>query len=114
MLSLASSEDFTARTKRDLSLRLPALTLLRDVAIESAQEHIAGHLEIVVPKLTKREKECLKWMASGKSTWEMSQILSCSEATINFHMMNIRSKFGVFSRVAVVFKAARIGLLDTA
>ncbi|WP_160118123.1 helix-turn-helix transcriptional regulator [Pandoraea pulmonicola] len=114
MLSLASGEDFTAKANCDLSLQLPALTLLRDIAVESAQEHIAGHIEAVVPKLTKREKECLKWMASGKSTWEMSQILSCSEATINFHMMNIRSKFGVSSRVAVVFKAARIGLLDTA
>lgn len=114
MLSLASGRHLTTSMMKDLSLRLPGLAWLRDVAFDTAREYIERHLKNVVPKLTKREKECLKWMACGKSTWEISQILSCSEATVNFHMANIRNKMGVTSRAAAVFKAARIGIVDCA
>jgi len=64
------------------------------------------------PQLTPRERECLNWTARGKSTWEISHILSCSEAAVNFHVKNIRAKFGVNSRRAAAVIAAQLGLID--
>ncbi|WP_283939054.1 LuxR family transcriptional regulator [Pseudomonas sp. T1.Ur] len=48
--------------------------------------------------LTKREKEFLQWSEAGKSSWEISMIVDCSEANVNYHFNNIRKKFGVSSR----------------
>jgi LuxR family transcriptional regulator, quorum-sensing system regulator LasR len=113
MLCFTSVERSNPAKKQDMEARLPALSWLRDVAFDSASTFLRKHVESIIPKLTKREKECLQWMASGKSTWEISKILCCSEATISFHMVNIRTKFGVTSKTAAVFKAMRIGLLDS-
>ena len=99
---------WTARIQRNL----PMLTLLRDVAFDTSQRFLDGYTERLVPKLTPREYECLKWTAQGKSTWEIAKIFGCSEATVNFHMTNIRSKFGVSSRSAAAVKATRMGLID--
>jgi LuxR family quorum-sensing transcriptional regulator LasR len=63
---------------------LSTLTLLRDVTFDTGQRFLAGHTETLVPKLTPRESECLKWTAQGKSTWEIAKIFGCSEATVNF------------------------------
>ncbi|AJY09894.1 LuxR family transcriptional regulator [Burkholderia dolosa] len=114
MLGFATSDAPGTGVWQGLSERLPMLGMLRDAAFESAQAFLVSHVASVVPKVTRREKECLKWMACGKSIWEMSKILTCSEATINFHMTNLRNKFGVTSRAALVYKAARMGLLDMA
>jgi LuxR family quorum-sensing transcriptional regulator LasR len=51
-----------------------------------------------VIRLTKREKEFLQWSEAGKSSWEISMIVECSEANVNYHFNNIRRKFGVSSR----------------
>jgi LuxR family quorum-sensing transcriptional regulator LasR len=54
-------------------------------------------------KLTLKEQETLEWIAVGKSAWEVSRILGKSEAAVNFHLCNIRRKFGVNSlRLALV------------
>jgi LuxR family quorum-sensing transcriptional regulator LasR len=86
--------------------------LLRDLVIDTSQRHLNTHAQTLLPKLTPRERECLKWTARGKSTWEISHILNCSEAVVNFHMKNIRTKFGVNSRRAAAVIAAQLGLID--
>jgi LuxR family quorum-sensing transcriptional regulator LasR len=104
------------RASRDLvghiQRYLPMLTLLRDVAFETGQRFLDGYAEALLPKLTPREHESLKWTAEGKSTWEIAKIFGCSESTVNFHMGNIRAKFGVTSRKAAAVKAIRMGLID--
>jgi LuxR family quorum-sensing transcriptional regulator LasR len=91
---------------------LPNLVLLRDLVIDTSQRHLNCHLQTLIPRLTPRERECLKWTARGKSTWEISHILSCSEAVVNFHMKNIRTKFNVNSRRAAAVIATQLGLID--
>jgi LuxR family quorum-sensing transcriptional regulator LasR len=91
---------------------LPNLALLRDVVIDTSSRHVHTHAKTVMPQLTPRERECLNWTARGKSTWEISHILSCSEAAVNFHVKNIRAKFGVNSRRAAAVIAAQLGLID--
>lgn len=51
------------------------------------------------PKLSMREIEVLQWFAVGKSAWDISQLLDISEATVRFHMANIRKKYRVTSTV---------------
>ena len=112
MVCFVCGEQSIDETERLIASQLPMLTLVRDVAFDTAQRFMTGHTESLVPKLTPREHECLKWTAQGKSTWEIAKIFGCSEATVNFHMTNIRTKFGVSSRSAAAVKATRMGLID--
>ncbi len=63
------------------------------------------------PALTARELDCLHWMAAGKTAWEIGRILSISEAGANYHISNLRSKFGVSRGNEVVLKALHMGLI---
>jgi DNA-binding CsgD family transcriptional regulator len=56
-------------------------------------------------KLTSRERECLKWVAMGKSDWEIGEILGISKNTVHFHVENAKDKFDTFSRVQAVTEA---------
>lgn len=59
--------------------------------------------------LTKREVEIARWIAEGKSDWQIGQILSISAKTVNYHVENIKRKFGVASRVQAVLAASSQG-----
>ena len=56
----------------------------------------------IMQYLSKREKEILKWLKKGKSSWEISVILSISERTVNFHVGNIMQKLNAVSRTHAV------------
>lgn len=61
--------------------------------------------------LTSREMECLYWASVGKTSWEISHILTRSERTIDFHLLNARRKLGSVSRQHAVGTAAAYGLI---
>ncbi|HUT50609.1 MAG TPA: LuxR family transcriptional regulator [Alphaproteobacteria bacterium] len=63
-------------------------------------------------ELTEREIECIKWSALGKSSWEISQILSLSERTVNFHMGNAIRKLDVSNRTHAVAKSIYYNLIS--
>lgn len=88
------------------------LSLVRDYAFESSLKFIRarGPTE-PVPHLTKRELEVIKWVMAGKSSWEISRITDCAEATVNFHISNIRQKFGVNTRQQALVKAIALGII---
>lgn len=44
--------------------------------------------------LTAREEEIMRWVAEGKTNWEISVILHVSLNTIKFHLKNIYQKLG--------------------
>ena len=97
----------------DLSQQLGNLTLLRDIAFDSMRHYIVAKpaKPEAAPVLTARELDCLQWMAAGKTAWEIGRILTISEAGVNFHIGNLRNKFGVSRRNDVVIKAIRAGLI---
>jgi LuxR family quorum-sensing transcriptional regulator LasR len=64
--------------------------------------------------LTSKEMECLYWASAGKTSWEISQILTCSERTIDFHLLNVRRKFGSVNRQQAVGTATAYGLIAPA
>lgn len=91
---------------------LADLTLVRDYALESSRKFTQAQTPAAdAVKLTARELECLKWVAAGKSSWEVSRILGRSEATVNFHMANIMRKFDVSTRQQAVVKSIAAGLV---
>ena len=51
---------------------------------------------VAVPavRLTERERDSLALVEEGKTDWEISVILSVSEATARFHVDNGRKKLG--------------------
>lgn len=102
------------------------LALLGQAAIMSAHDRMAlcfaGH-ELVVRLrdilgpmaapawLSLREKQCLEWVAAGKTDWEIGVILSLSEKTVNVYINRAKSKLGVKSRAQAVLKASEAGLI---
>jgi LuxR family quorum-sensing transcriptional regulator LasR len=98
--------------RQELIHAMPALALLRDYAFESSRRFLTTDTAEEKVRLTERELEVLKWTMAGKSSWEISKILYCAEATINFHLSNIRRKFEVTTRQQAVIKAIRIGLIN--
>jgi len=62
--------------------------------------------------LTTREVEIMKWTADGKTSGEISDILSVSVNTVNFHIKNVISKMQVANKTAAVVQAAMFGLLN--
>ncbi len=99
--------------KSGLDRFLPDLALLRDYIFESSLKFAGNPSDDEnTVLLTKRERECLQWAMVGKSTWDIAQILNCSEATVNFHFANLRRKFKVNSRQQVVIRAIHSGLIS--
>lgn len=59
--------------------------------------------------LTCREQACLNWAAKGKTSWEISQILSISERTVNFHLGNCIRKTNSSNRQQAISKCVAGG-----
>ncbi len=63
------------------------------------------------PKLTIREIEILRWTADGKTSSDISIILSISERTVNFHIHNVMAKLQAANKTAATVQAALMGLI---
>lgn len=114
VISFVSDAFAGRKSRRVLDTQLLAsLSMVRDVVFESSLQFIRNPVNASEPpvRLTSREIECLKWLMEGKSSWEISKILGCSEATVIFHVTNIRSKFRVRTRQQVIVKAIKLGIL---
>jgi DNA-binding NarL/FixJ family response regulator len=62
--------------------------------------------------LNDREVEALTWVARGKTSAEIAQILGLSKRTVDFHIDNARAKLGAATRTEAVVKAADDGLIQ--
>ncbi|MER9338804.1 LuxR family transcriptional regulator [Mesorhizobium sp. M0293] len=63
------------------------------------------------PALSPREKECISWVARGKSSWEIGRILKISDNTVNFHIKNVLRKLNVSNRTVAAIEAINIGII---
>jgi LuxR family quorum-sensing transcriptional regulator LasR len=111
MLSFACDPGSDGRFAREVVSLLPELALVRDHAFASGVRFCPPATHEAAPRLTPRELEVLNWVMVGKSSWEISKITGCSEATVNFHMGNIRQKFNVNTRQQAVVRAISLGLI---
>lgn len=80
----------------------------------STYVHAMGSMQALPPesRLSKREVECLRWAAIGKTDLEISMIMSRSRATVRFHIHNASIKLNAVNRSQTVFKAAQLGYIS--
>ncbi len=63
-------------------------------------------------KISSREKEVLKWLKEGKSTWDVSVLLGISERTVKFHVNKVMQTLDAVNRTQAVAIALQRGLID--
>ena len=92
--------------------KLPYLNLL------AQQFHTIASSNLLDPisngpaiSLTRREAEVLRWVATGKSNWAISEILGISEHGVDFHLRNTFRKLNVNTRISASLKAIRYGVI---
>ncbi|MGA7595861.1 MAG: XrtB/PEP-CTERM-associated transcriptional regulator EpsA [Gallionella sp.] len=90
-----------------LEMLVPHLHVALIRAINGSHNEPAK-IKQTVSDLTPREQQVLQWLCSGKTNWEIAQILYTSESTIKKHVQRILGKLKANSRVqAVAFAVAR-------
>ncbi len=112
MLSLARDQDIERNHLERAELIASAqvlsacahLALLRIVGMESP---VSG-----TGRITRQEREVIRWVAAGKTGWEIGRIMSISEPTVAFHVKNAMQKLEVKNRPQMVAVAFRAGLID--
>jgi two-component system nitrate/nitrite response regulator NarL len=78
-----------------------------------SRERLRDHeTQVLISKLTPRERELLEALAEGLSDKEMAEKLYVGIGTIRSHMTHLLSKLGVNSRLQALVFAIRYGLVE--
>ena len=64
-----------------------------------------------IVELTRRELQCLKWAALGKTDSEIAEIVGISVPNVRFHLTNSGHKMGVVGRAQAVRVATNLGYI---
>jgi DNA-binding CsgD family transcriptional regulator len=71
----------------------------------------SAHHCLVIPPLSTRETEVLRWSAEGKTAEDIGLILHLTERTVNFHIANAIKKMGASNKISAVVQAVLSGVL---
>ncbi|MEQ1602351.1 MAG: LuxR family transcriptional regulator [Methylophilaceae bacterium] len=93
------------RARAIIERALPIVQLLAN-HLHQAVRRLGGLPQEAYSSLTMRERECLTWVADGKTSNEIAQLLGISENTVNFHLNNAMQKLDVVNRQHAVGKAS--------
>lgn len=83
------------RSKRHLTSRMAIHVLARLNDFKSF-DPAASRLDHA--RLTRRQLEIAHWLVAGKTDWEIGEILAISPKTVNYHVENMKRRYGVHSR----------------
>jgi len=84
---------------------LPLAGMIGPFAFEAARQ-IAGPVpEANRPRLTDRQRDCILWIARGKSDWVTSKLLNLSQDTVAEHVKNARARYDAPTRMALLIRA---------
>lgn len=64
------------------------------------------------PVITDRQRDCVLWIARGKSDWETSRILGLSEETVVRHVKQARERYGVDKRTSLLIRTLFDGTIS--
>jgi LuxR family transcriptional activator of conjugal transfer of Ti plasmids len=78
----------------------------------AARRHLAPRPDGDVSVLTQRERQCLSWIAQGKTAADIAVLIGISCRTASFHLENARIKLGANSIAHCIGEALRRGLLS--
>ena len=87
------------------SIARRVLSRFRVAMTGASPEHAAPSL------LTTRETEILRWTADGKTAGQISDILTISDNTVNFHIKNAMAKLQTSNKTSAAVRAAMMGIL---
>lgn len=90
---------------------LPTVTLMSHHAFYHL-EQLRAHPPIKCHSLTPRKREILTWVAAGKSSWEIGEILNISQRTVEWHVHQTMLELDVSSRAQAVVLAVREGAIS--
>ncbi|MBX3221873.1 MAG: LuxR family transcriptional regulator [Labilithrix sp.] len=110
ILSFARTND--GALSRVALARATTMVQLLGAYIHEAVRRVEGVVEAEPVKLSSRERECLRWAADGKTSWEISQIYRISERTVNFHFDNTVEKLKASNRQHAIAKAISMRILS--
>jgi DNA-binding CsgD family transcriptional regulator len=96
--------DFKTNHLRDM--RIAA-----DVFHQSIVSKASGEERIQKVALTRRERECLRWCAEGKTREDIADILGVSSRVVKFHLEGARSKLGCLNTTHSVASAVLRGFI---
>lgn len=109
ILSLSARQPYPAQQRRvELEVKLH---LLAELSLCTLERFADDSMIILANEFSQRELEILKWTAEGKTSAEISLILSISEHTVNFHQKNMQKRFNVSNKTQIACYAAAIGIL---
>jgi LuxR family quorum sensing-dependent transcriptional regulator len=98
----------------DLSpVELKAIRLSSLIALDTIRPALPRRPREGRRLLTRRERDCLAFVAEGKSDWEISMILAISQSTAKFHIDNARRKLRATTRAQAVARALTSGELSS-
>ena len=86
----------------------PAGAVVMDVLRDEGRPPVRG---LGGAMLTERENQVLRLLAVGMSNREIGRRLVISEATVKFHVRNLRDKLDVRRRTEIVYTATRQGIV---
>jgi LuxR family transcriptional regulator, quorum-sensing system regulator BjaR1 len=102
-----AGRNFDKREKSKSSLQMMSMYAHhRLCALNEAQEAELRRKRRII-RLSMREQECLRWVAAGKSDWDIGEILRISSRTVEIHVHNARVKLGAVNRTQAVVEAMR-------
>ena len=108
---------FNARNARSGDNWEPDLAGMRNELIQLA--HHLHHMALAeiyldgesLPHLSRREIECLRWIAEGKTHSDIAIILDLSEHTVRGYLKDVRTKLNCVTLAQAVSNASSLGLI---
>jgi DNA-binding CsgD family transcriptional regulator len=110
MMSLVRDQHLT-NSATETAYLLDCSQVISACVHQVAHQLLETKLKMQQSTLTSRESECLKWIAVGKTSPEISDLMNVSDATVAFHVKNIMRKLDVHTRPQALAKAMRMGLI---
>jgi DNA-binding CsgD family transcriptional regulator len=81
------------------------------LVLHNRMRRLSPFKEAEIAKLSRRERDCMGFIAQGKSDWEISVIMGVAQTTIISHVQNAKRKLGAATRAQAVAKCLILGLL---
>ena len=103
---------FAVRPEKKLPRRLFALAEMVGTLALSCAIGLSGQCpQKPVPALSDRQRECLLWVARGKTAAEVALILGISSETVLQHLKMARERYQVHCKQSLVVSALFDGLI---
>lgn len=104
----SASCSFAVRAGRDIPVsRLRCAELIGAYALRAARRLRPASARPQRPRLSRREVQCLRLVALGKTDWEIARILGLSPETAHQYVKRARAAYDVVSRTQLVVYGLR-------